>query len=88
MKKGRKDENIFLTIQCLWRASKITVDCGDARLNQLPDNIEGVTQVVITFLLTYLGKGAKKNILTYSGSDVEMQLVDTFSFCEMISKYD
>ena len=32
-------------LQCLWRASKITVDCGGARLNQLPENIERVTQV-------------------------------------------
>ena len=79
MKKGRKDENIFLTIQCLWRASKITVDCGDARLNQLPDNIEGVTQVVITslLLLTYSGSDY---LLTYSGSDVEMQQVDVYLF--------
>ena len=41
-------------LQCLWRASKITVDCGGARLNQLPENIERVTQVKKKFQVFYL----------------------------------
>ena len=33
--------------QCLWRSSKITVDCGEASLTSLPENIESVTQVTL-----------------------------------------
>ena len=32
--------------QCLWRNSKITVDCGGAGLTSLPGNVEGGTQVL------------------------------------------
>ena len=32
--------------QCLWRSSKITVDCGEAGLTSLPENVESVTQVL------------------------------------------
>ena len=33
--------------QCLWRSSKITVDCGEAGLTSLPENVESVTQVTL-----------------------------------------
>ena len=32
--------------KCLWRSSKITVDCGELNFRYLPDNIDSSTQVI------------------------------------------